>query len=336
MTNIKTTKKTESQASDTQKNENKINSDMKKSVPERNSTENKAVTEEIFEESKEECEILFGEIENNMFNEFAKAGEYTHEKEPEPENEKAFKVYSDQYSARQEKKEWKMPEMEIPKVEIPQFKIPPLIKRSCKQALSFAAMIVVIVGVGVGFSKLSNQNSDNNITQDKGNNSGYSFSLEEENDYQKKEETKDIRITQTSSVKNMSKNINEQADTVNTTSRFQTLDDLILYINSEQGVILSKEKTLVTQFAGGLISKKQFLSEMQEQMDLLDDINRLLLVNKELFNKNGEEETYNILTDNMETIIIYGSKEVYKVQQQQESVIENITEGVNSLVSTDM
>lgn len=108
-------------------------------------------------------------------------------------------------------------------------------------------------------------------------------------------------------------------------SGFETIDDLTLYINSNQGVILTEEKTLVSKFNNGQISRKDFLEKMGEQTDALDELAHLLNANKSVYENHGQLDKYEALDKNIDTIMSYGDQAIVNAAKTKEELsLDNV------------
>lgn len=97
-------------------------------------------------------------------------------------------------------------------------------------------------------------------------------------------------------------------------SRFETLEDLTLYISSNQGVILSNEKQAVTKYNNGVLSKEDTLAILNANIDASNQLYQLLILNKSAYENEGKLDEYDNLYTNMENVLSYGINEKSKIQ----------------------
>lgn len=96
-----------------------------------------------------------------------------------------------------------------------------------------------------------------------------------------------------------------------TSSRFETLDDLTFYLDSNFSSILADEKLLITKFKNEEISQKEFMNEMNSYISEADSLNHLLISNRETYNLEGKSSEYDSLSEKADTVIMYGDSAVY-------------------------
>lgn len=97
-------------------------------------------------------------------------------------------------------------------------------------------------------------------------------------------------------------------------TRFNSLDELTLHIESSQGYILSNEKQLMAQFENNVITAEDFKNSMNGYIKEVDELNHLLLLNEAVYENNNEHSLYLELKDNMENLITYGDRALLSVR----------------------
>lgn len=173
-----------------------------------------------------------------------------------------------------------------------------------KKAVIFAIMVICFAGLPVLISNVGVNNkkaANNNAVSEKEEKP--SVRIELEDTYNKNTEASGVINT----------DISYDFSTSELKSdRFETLDDLTLYIQSSQGYILSGEKQAATQLKNNSISVEEYNRMMTAYIEAADEINHLLLLNKGIYKENKKYETYKALAENMETVLCYGDTALYR------------------------
>ena len=89
-------------------------------------------------------------------------------------------------------------------------------------------------------------------------------------------------------------------------SRFETLDDLSLYLDGEITSALSSQKQALNKYKYGSISYDEFVSILKENSSTLDTLQHLLLVNKQNYEDEGKMDDFQRLSDNLDAVMVYG------------------------------
>lgn len=92
----------------------------------------------------------------------------------------------------------------------------------------------------------------------------------------------------------------------NLSSRFPTLNDLSLYINSSTATILMNEKKAMTDYVNGTISKEDCQDKLQACTNASNEILHLLAVNKNLYSDQGQAQQYTSLESDLINVMYYG------------------------------
>ena len=100
----------------------------------------------------------------------------------------------------------------------------------------------------------------------------------------------------------------------NKSSRFETIDDLTLYLSSNLGSTLSTEKQAVNKYNNGEITLNEFFAILDNCKVITDELNHLLIANKNTYIQHGLEDTYNELSQNVESLIAYGDSVKYNIE----------------------
>lgn len=100
---------------------------------------------------------------------------------------------------------------------------------------------------------------------------------------------------------------------VNKTSRFDSIDDLTLYLSSNIGATLSTEKQAVKKLNNNEISLNDFYATMDACRITVDELNHLLIANKNVYSEHNLTETYFELSEDIDSLIAYGDSAKYNV-----------------------
>ena len=92
----------------------------------------------------------------------------------------------------------------------------------------------------------------------------------------------------------------------NNSTRFETLDDLTLYLDANISATLSNEKTLVYKYENGAIDKEEYLRKANEYVSFTDELNHLLVANKNNYTRESKENTYDKLNSSLDSLMVYG------------------------------
>lgn len=106
----------------------------------------------------------------------------------------------------------------------------------------------------------------------------------------------------------------------NVSSRFETLDDLTYYLDSNMASTLALEKALATQYKNGSISRDYFTQEMNVEIEFTNTLNHLLTINKQTYKNEGKSDTYKRLSDDMDSLILYGDTLLYGGTESEEEM----------------
>lgn len=93
--------------------------------------------------------------------------------------------------------------------------------------------------------------------------------------------------------------------------RFDSVDDLTLYISSSAAYYLSCEKQLETKYNNNTITESELLSGMNEYIEKINNIYHLLTANENVYKSNAMTDTYEELTNEVNEVIKYGDIVVY-------------------------
>lgn len=89
-------------------------------------------------------------------------------------------------------------------------------------------------------------------------------------------------------------------------NRFETVDDLTLYIQSSTAFYLSTEKQLYTKYRNGVIDGQALKDNIYDCTEKLNSIYHLLIINKAVYEENNISDTYDQLISNINTVFVYG------------------------------
>lgn len=92
----------------------------------------------------------------------------------------------------------------------------------------------------------------------------------------------------------------------NLSSRFPTLEDLTLYVNSSTATILMNEKQAMNNYVNGNITKEECLAKLQTCTAASNEVLHLLVVNKKLYTEQGQAQQYTSLEDDLISVMYYG------------------------------
>lgn len=98
----------------------------------------------------------------------------------------------------------------------------------------------------------------------------------------------------------------EETDTDSESNRFDTVDDLTLYIQSSTAFYLSTEKQLYTKYKNGTVGKQDLRESIYDCTEKLNNIYHLLIMNKAVYDENNLSDTYEQLMSNINTVFVYG------------------------------
>lgn len=116
---------------------------------------------------------------------------------------------------------------------------------------------------------------------------------------------------QNSAFDEASQNAYNSVDGGTGSSRFASLEDLTLYIEGTLMTSLSAEKQAVTAYENNAITYEELCTVIEENTKIADEINHLLIANKNVYINAGQEDKYNELLENNNTLIIYGDTALY-------------------------
>lgn len=180
---------------------------------------------------------------------------------------------------------------------------------NAKNIAVFTAMILVLIGIPLLFSLISFSHKSENLGHTK-------VSVSEANameniQFEKSrirlgeglEEGKGFDEVKTKAYDSMTK--------TNVSSRFETVDDLSFYLDSNMSSTLALEKTLVTQFRNNTITETDFLKEMKSTIEVTNNLNHLLTINKQTYMNEGKKSVYDRLSDDMDSLMLYGDTLIY-------------------------
>lgn len=173
------------------------------------------------------------------------------------------------------------------------------------KVFAFAAMILFLIGIPIIFSLLANKghsndssktSADNEIITEPSTESWVSIDKEltNRNGFDEVQEAAYNSMTET-----------------NMSSRFESLEDLTFYLNSNMASILAYEKALATQYSNGSISSDYYYSELSVYLDYTNTLNHLLTINKNTYKSEGKEDEYDTLVNDMDALILYGDTLYY-------------------------
>jgi predicted small secreted protein len=164
----------------------------------------------------------------------------------------------------------------------------------------FAAMFALVIGIPVVISLVGNRGKSEKTK------------IYSENTVTTEEKTSEVKNALFSEAEKDSSVDNDGI----TSSRFATLDELSLYIESNTGSVLSSEMQTVNLYTQGSLTRDNFVATMEEYISQANALNHLLLVNKENYENEGREEEYNELSENLDTLMIYGDMKVYNAENE--------------------
>lgn len=113
----------------------------------------------------------------------------------------------------------------------------------------------------------------------------------------------------------------------NLSSRFPTLNDLSLYINSSTATILMNEKKAMTDYVNGSISQEECLNKLQACTNASNEILHLLAVNKSLYTEQGQAQQYTSLESDLISVMYYGDVATGLINNN--ATIPQIIQGLN-------
>jgi predicted small secreted protein len=218
--------------------------------------------------------------ETHSFNDYGESNVFT---------EDDIEIIEDDFETeipnKEEFKEYK------PKKEMPEF---------VKKLVMFAAMFALVIGIPVVISLVGNRGKSEKTK------------IYSENTVTTEEKTSEVKNALFSEAEKDSSVDNDGI----TSSRFATLDELSLYIESNTGSVLSSEMQTVNLYTQGSLTRDNFVATMEEYISQANALNHLLLVNKENYENEGREEEYNELSENLDTLMIYGDMKVYNAENE--------------------
>ena len=232
--------------------------------------------EEVSEEEKEAPESPQVELEEEVETEVIPP---SNEPEIKPEEAENKNIYTEPYEEVIDVEKVKEKGAEL------KDKYAPMLTK----AVAFAAMILVIIGIPVFLSSLGNR--DRNTKTEK---------------VQKVEAGATTTSDNSDYYDTVGTNSYKSLEMTNHSSRFETLDDLSFYLESNINATLSKEQALYNTYCSGNCSKSYYTYNLNEYIDFTDEMSHLLTANKALYKEEGKEDTYNYLSDALDVLMVYG------------------------------
>ncbi len=89
-------------------------------------------------------------------------------------------------------------------------------------------------------------------------------------------------------------------------SRFDTLDDLTFYLESNINATLSNEQALYNTYVSGECSKYYYSYTLNGYISFTDEMRHLLTANKSLYKEEGKEKVYDRLSGSVDVLMMYG------------------------------
>lgn len=149
-----------------------------------------------------------------------------------------------------------------------QINVSPVLSNILKKVAVFAIMITFIVGISIMFSN--------------------------------------IKVSKERNIKSNTEPTTSNVASSNISTRFKTLDDLTLYIESNQGIILSNEKQALTKYENQTITYDEYINIINKNVDAADELNHLLKVNENVYSNQNKMDLYESLCDEMDEVLVYG------------------------------
>jgi len=163
---------------------------------------------------------------------------------------------------------------------------------------SFVAMLVILIGIPLLLSFMLRGSSD-----------------KDESTSRSEEVTTSAAIISSSNTGNIIDDVTNDAysslEKSNTSTRFETLDDLIFYLDSNISSTLADEKVLVTTYKNGDISYEYYLAKGNEYVEFTDYLSHLLTANKKIFEDENRRDEYDELVESLDALMIYGDAIVH-------------------------
>lgn len=94
--------------------------------------------------------------------------------------------------------------------------------------------------------------------------------------------------------------------------RFDTLDELTVYIESNQGLILSGMQMAEIQLQNNEISHDEYIKQINTYITAANELNNLILANSSVYSEEGQQDKYNSLVQSMNSVIVYGATAITK------------------------
>lgn len=190
------------------------------------------------------------------------------------------------------------------------------LKSFCKKAAVFFIALIVIVGIPIILFKSKEQNKPNTqnnpsvtpVTPDATNLTTDDMF----NDWSDPFDYYDLEPSTGTPSESITQEKITEATSETSSSRFNTLDELTAYIQSNQGVILSTMQLAEIQLQNEEISHEQYISQMNTYIAAANELNNLLLANASVYSEEQQQDTYNNLVQSMNTVIVYGATAITK------------------------
>ena len=158
------------------------------------------------------------------------------------------------------------------------------------KVLAFVAMLLVIIGIPVFLSSLKNRDR----------------SREETTEMTKVEAAVTVTSDNGDYYESIGKQSYKTLEMTNKSSRFENLDELSFYLESNINATLSNEQALYNTYTSGNCSKAYFIYNLNEYIEFTDEMSHLLTANKSLYKEEGKEERYYELSDSLDVLMVYG------------------------------
>lgn len=163
-------------------------------------------------------------------------------------------------------------------------------KKACVVAIALFIMIIFPVSLTLMFGKKSN-NDKKQIKATTTENS-FEFTYSESDNSSAFQEAGDYAY----------QSLEENASS----GRFETLDDLTLYLSGQSMSCLSAEKQAERQYKNYEITYDDLKTIVDYNSGIANELYHLLIVNKNVYTDEGQEDVYNELLENINTLIVYG------------------------------
>ena len=173
------------------------------------------------------------------------------------------------------------------------------LKKGLVVGIAFLIMIVFPISLTLMFGKKSDNKDNDKKTKTK-------VTTELVTEFSSNNENGTTVTTASSVFQEAGDYAYQSLEDTDNSGRFETLDDLTLYISGQSMSCLSAEKQAETKYNNGNMSYNELKEVVDYNSDVADNLYHLLIVNKNVYISEGKEDVYNGLAEDINNLIVYG------------------------------